>query len=172
MQEALESKRAFLEEVVRAEIASRFAGMEDMRAQMATLQAQQKQELAESKEEVGAQLKLLQVKVKANGRAIRNQSATVEAARRIAEQVRQDLEAELLAMSKTQSQAEEQQRASFKTQMADVHLQVSPYIVYSMYLSSSYKCITSVLILLYILYIYCIYTVYIYSIYVLILTVG
>ena len=139
MQEALESKRAFLEEVVRAEIASRFAGMEDMRAQMETLQVQQKQELAESKEEVGAQLKLLQVKVKANGRAIRNQSATVETARRIAEQVRQDLEAELLAMSKTQSQAEEQLRASFKTQMADVHLQVS----------SNYY-ISSVLILLYI----------------------
>ena len=139
MQEALESKRAFLEEVVRAEIASRFAGMEDMRAQMETLQVHQKQELAESKEEVGAQLKLLQVKVKANGRAIRNQSATVETARRIAEQVRQDLEAELLAMSKTQSQAEEQLRASFKTQMADVHLQVS----------SNYY-ISSVLILLYI----------------------
>jgi len=139
VQEALESKRAFLEEVVRAEIASRFAGMEDMRGQMETLQAQQKQELAESKEEVGAQLKLLQVKVKGNGRAIRNQSATVEAARRIAEQVRQDLEAELLAMSKTQSQAEEQLRASFKTQMADVHLQVS-----------SYCYISSVLILLYI----------------------
>ena len=130
MQEALESKRAFLEEVVRAEIASRFAGMEDMRAQMETLQVHQKQELAESKEEVGAQLKLLQVKVKANGRAIRNQSATVETARRIAEQVRQDLEAELLAMSKTQSQAEEQLRASFKTQMADVHLQVTSLLLY------------------------------------------
>ena len=125
MQEALENKRAFLEEVVRAEIASRFAAMEDLKVQLEAREEEHKKELLALKDKQDAQLKLLQVKVKSNSRATRNLSATVEAAQRAAEQVRQDVEAELLSVDKKASQAEEAMRASLKSQAADLHLQLS-----------------------------------------------
>jgi len=108
VQEALESKRAFLEEVVRAEIASRLKGMEELKQELDARFAAVRKQVAEGKEEVQAQVKLLQVKVKANGRSIRNATAAAEAARRVAEQVRQDLEAEMLSVAKIQSQTEQQ----------------------------------------------------------------
>ena len=125
VQEALESKRAFLEEVVRAEIASRLKGMEELKDEIDAREAAVRKQLKEGQEEVQAQVKLLQVKIKANGRSIRNQTAAVEAARRVAEQVRHDLESEMLSVGKTQAQAEEQLRASFKAQASEMHLELS-----------------------------------------------
>ena len=124
VQEALESKRAFLEEVVRAEIASRFAAMEQLSSDVAAREAAQAAALQAAKEELEAQVKLMQVKVKANGRALRSQGAAVEAVRRVVEQARVESEAELLSVSRTQAQAEEELRESVKTQMGDVHIQL------------------------------------------------
>jgi len=89
VQEALENKRAFLEEVVRAEITSRFSAMEELKSDVEKRELAMQTELKGAKQDLEAQLKLVQVKVKANGRSVRNQASTVETARRVAEQVRQ-----------------------------------------------------------------------------------
>ena len=125
VQEALENKRAFLEDVVRAEIATRFAGMEEMKSQAQSRHAECKKELEDRKDEIKADLQLLHVKTKANARSIRNQSAVVESVRSQSEQLRADVVTELLSVTKAQAQAEEQSRAKMQAQAHDVRQQLS-----------------------------------------------
>ena len=70
-------------------MASRFAAMEEMRADIERREEQQHKEVAAVREDLEAQLKVVQVKVKANGRAIRTQAAAVEHGRGVSEEVRE-----------------------------------------------------------------------------------
>ena len=125
VQEALENKRAFLEDVVRAEIAIRFAGMEELKSQVESRHAECRKELEDSMDKIKAELQLLHVKTKANARSIRNQSAVVESVQRQSEQVRADVVSELLSVTKGLAQAEEQLRAKMQAQAHDVRQQLS-----------------------------------------------
>jgi len=125
VQEALENKRAFLEGIVRAEIATRFAGMEELKSELQSRHAECKKELGDSKDEIKAEMHLLQTKSKAHARSIRNQSVAVESVQRQAEQVRADVKGELESIVRAQTQAEEQLRAHVSAQTHDVRLQLS-----------------------------------------------
>lgn len=125
LSEAIEGKRAFLEEVVRAEIKSRFDSVEQLRVEIASKASDLDEAFDKVREEVRAQSKLLAVKLRSATRTVKNAANESEQTRRLAEQATQDIGREMQGMTQQSLQVENELRAAFKAGLGDLQLQIS-----------------------------------------------
>ena len=125
LSEAIEGKRAFLEEVVRAEIKSRFDSVEQLRGEIASKASDLDEAFDKVREEVRAQSKLLAVKLRSATRTVKNAANESEQTRRLAEQATQDIGREMQGMTQQSLQVENELRAAFKAGLGDLQLQIS-----------------------------------------------
>lgn len=124
LQEALEGKRAFLEQVVRAEIQNRNSTLEDLRGEMEKRMLAAEAAAAAAKEELESQVNLVGAKVKAAERGLRQATAQTEASASNSERAREETQRELERLQKHVTELESGLTEAMRRSGEDVESQI------------------------------------------------